>query len=479
MSTRPFVALSIALVAAAAACTTEPAGLPPERAASAEQPIIGGQYDTTHEAVVAIAQDQGLCTGTIVKTDPATGVLWVLTAAHCVTSPPRYVIQGPDFNATSALLYEVLDYTPHPSYTGAVDSSYDLAIVRAAGADATTPTIPYLKPAQDNLSAGKTILALGYGKVQPTDPEPPQSRRKSISLSVSQVSATKIAFDFQSGGTCQGDSGGPDLYTIAGKEYVAGVHSYGVGGCTGTSVSGRISAAATWADNEVAKAPAGSACTICQKSAFSGKNACANDQAACAGNRDCTNFVECVNACKDDACRATCEGKYPLGVGPAYAVSYCSCLAGGCKSSCGVGCFGTPVCGYKISGADCRTCVESSCCSELQAAAKDGRGYDCIKTGGADPQCAKNAAYQKLAACQTSKCAVCKGSLGDGTATDPPPGDPAPTDPAASSSSSGGGGGGGDSGGCSAAPSSRAGALGLAPLALALLAVARRRRRAS
>lgn len=470
---------SLGLVTILAACAAPPAA--DEAPAHQSQRIIGGQYDTTHEAVVAVLQDQGLCTGTIVKTEPSTGVLWVLTAAHCVTSPPKYVVQGPDFQSPTALLYEVLDYAPHPSYTGAVDSNYDFAMVRAAGADASTPTLPYLKTSNDSVTSGKQILALGYGKVQPTDPEPPQSQRKSIALAVSQTSTTKLSFNFQSGGTCQGDSGGPDLYTIGGAEYVAGVHSYGVGGCTGTSVSGRISAATSWADGELAKAPKASACDVCTKTQFSGKNTCAQYQSACAANRDCTNYVSCVNKCSDAACRTACQGQYPLGIGPANAVSTCACSVGGCHPACGASCFGTPACGYTISGAECRTCVEASCCTELAAAAKDGRGYDCIKNNGADPACAKNAAYQKLVTCQSSKCAVCKGSLGDGGGGDPAPADPGSSgDPAASSSSSSGGGAkSDDGGGCQASPgrATSTGLFGLAPFAVALGVLAARRRR--
>jgi len=375
-----------------------------ERTASTSQAIIGGSADTTHDAVVAQLQDQGLCSGTFIKVDATTGVGYILTAAHCVTQAPKVVIQGPSVQAPTALTYDVLDYASHPSYTGEVDSNFDIAVVRVAGADASTPVIPILRPAQDNLSAGKTIVSVGFGKTSPSDTEDLDPIRKKISLSVGSVSSTKLSFSYQNGGTCQGDSGGPVLYTVGGKEYVAGIHSYVVGGCTNGAVSGRVSAAVAFIDQELAKQPAGiKPCDQCQKNLFSGKNVCATAQRECLGDPTCAAYSECLGKCSNAACRSACDKQYPLGVGPLRAVGFCAC-DNGCKSLCGLSCSSAPKCGIVRSNSKCDTCLDASCCDETNFAADDGLGYQCLSTKGAFTGCSGSKTYQAVLKCQAQKC---------------------------------------------------------------------------
>ncbi len=417
-----------ALVVACTAPSQDDAG---ERTDRISDAIIGGTYDTTHEAVVAVAQTQGLCSGTLVKVDPATGAGWVLTAAHCVATPPQVVLQGPDYE-DKPLYYKVVGYAAHPGYTGAVDSSYDFAVVRVIGTDATTPTIPALASAQDNLSAGKSVTSVGYGKTQTAD-TPKNSRRKRITLNVGQVSTNKLSFGFAGGGTCQGDSGGPVLYVVGGKEYVAGVHSYVVGDCTQGSVSGRIAPSSAWLQGELAKTPTGDACGLCRDKVFYGKNACALDQAACLAGTACKGFVDCLKNCSTPgACQAECEKRFPLGVGPQVALETCECRAG-CAATCGPAiCGGAAKCGYRLKAGDCQACLESSCCGEVGAAAKDGLGYQCLQSGGTYAGCGANEPYQKLAVCR-KKCSACTGVIPEPTVDPEAPVDPAaePAPPAA------------------------------------------------
>ncbi len=392
--------LVFAPIALALACQSqlqEPTG-------STSQAIIGGSADTTHDAVIAQLQDQGLCSGTFIKVDTTTNVGYILTAAHCVTSPPRVVIQGTSVQAPNALQYDVLDYKAHPSYTGAVESDFDIAVVRVAGVDATTPVIPILRPAQDNLSAGKSIVSVGFGKTSPSDTEDLDPIRKKITLTVGNVSSTKLAFAYQNGGTCQGDSGGPVLYTIGGKEYVAGIHSYVVGGCTSGAVSGRVSAAVTFIDQELAKQPVGvKPCDQCQKNLFSGKNVCATAQRECLGDPTCAAYSECLGKCSNAACRSACDKQYPLGVGPLRAIGFCAC-DNGCKSLCGLSCTSAPKCGIVRSNSKCDTCLDASCCDETNFAADEGLGYQCLTTKGAFAGCSGSKTYQAVLKCQTQKC---------------------------------------------------------------------------
>ena len=56
------------------------------------QAIINGQLDNSRQAVVVVAGNGGLCSGTIVQTNPQSGVGWALTAAHCVSNTPEVVL---------------------------------------------------------------------------------------------------------------------------------------------------------------------------------------------------------------------------------------------------------------------------------------------------------------------------------------------------------------------------------------------------
>ena len=160
----------IAVVVGACAVTPEHREPPAEdgRIGTAASAIINGQPDTTHQAVVAIVLQSGsqggLCSGTIVKTDPVKHIGWVLAAAHCVELPPVYVLQADDFSQVSQVLkYDVIDYNADSRYGGMIGSPYDFAVIRIAGVDATTPTIP-LASANDGLTVGTNVVSVGYGR---------------------------------------------------------------------------------------------------------------------------------------------------------------------------------------------------------------------------------------------------------------------------------------------------------------------------
>src|SRR5438132_1321509 len=108
----PFLAL-----AASCGSTSAPKPEPASKSASA---IINGTLDTTHDAVVALALQQGteggLCSGTVVKVDTTAKIGWVLTAAHCVAITPVFVIQGNDIQDQTAVQYQVIDYTHDTRY---------------------------------------------------------------------------------------------------------------------------------------------------------------------------------------------------------------------------------------------------------------------------------------------------------------------------------------------------------------------------
>jgi Trypsin len=148
----------VGIVLSTATCTTVPEDPKYKEVAIAQQPILNGTLDLTHDAVVYILGDGGACTGTMVKVDATKKVGWVLTAAHCINTganQPTLVIQGNDVGALPNQLrrYTVLDAAAHPSYNPNT-LTHDLGMVRVYGVDAQTPVIP-VATASDGLSLRK------------------------------------------------------------------------------------------------------------------------------------------------------------------------------------------------------------------------------------------------------------------------------------------------------------------------------------
>ena len=384
--------------------------------------IINGSLDTTHEAVVAIisqsGSEAGACTGTIVKVDATRKIGWVVTAAHCVDLPPVIVFQGDDYSKPEALRYEVVDYKADGRYGGQAGSSYDFAMIRIAGVDGSTPTIP-LVTSPDGLTNGTAVTSVGYGRTSliQSGPGDQNSQRRAVNMTLSQVGQTQIGYDMSSRGICQGDSGGPVLVKGGGSERVAGVHSYVQGDCDGFGVSGRVTAGLSFFNTEMAKAIPTEDCELCEKIANSGTQECATYLAKCFADPDCKGYYDCLSK---GSSKATCASKFPKAEGPFNAAANCTCTRA-CSDKCAstLQCKTTPKCGYKLPAGDCTSCTEGACCNETLDCTADGTCYLCLKTNDGDPECATNAARKKLATCVATSCKTeCAGS-GLDTGADP------------------------------------------------------------
>ncbi len=414
----------------AASCSSTKAPPKPEPADQAASAIINGQVDTTHNAVVGIAVgDSGLCSGTIVKVDAATKIGWVLTAAHCVVVAPLIVIQASDLNDPNAVTYNVIDYTqdtrylqpacttvndcpgtqgwqcePTTHHCSNAGQPYDFAVVRIAGADATTPVIP-ISGSPDGVTAGTAVTMVGYGRttLNSSGVMDMNTQRHSFDASVGQVTTTLLRYDQSAGGTCQGDSGGPDI-TSGGK--VVGVHSFIEGDCNQVSDSGRLTDDLAYINGELGKAAPPMDCALCTSIANSGNQQCAVLSRACITDPDCGAFYKCFQGCNQtSACKTMCLTKYPKAEGPLNAASSCSCNRA-CVSECsgGLACYGVPKCGYKFPAGACATCTDGACCQEALDCGADGTCYLCLKNGDKDPACVTNAKRQALATCVAKSC---------------------------------------------------------------------------
>lgn len=415
------VLAALPLVACSSARNGESSVETVERTSS---PIINGQLDTSHDAVVAIltqsSQDQGGgCTGTIVKVDGARHIGWVATAAHCVDLQgldPRnvYVVQGEDYSKNTSILYRTIDFAIHPGWNPNGGFDYDFAVIRIAGVDANTPVIP-LASSPDGLTTGKQVTSVGYGK---TDPSPSSMDANSLRYAITKtipsggLSSSLITYSNTSGGICQGDSGGPVLYGAAGSEKVVGIHSFVSGGCGSGSQgsSGRVIAGLSFFNQQLGAALPKEDCDLCEMIANSGTQECAEITQRCYGDPECQGFFECMQ--EQGATRTACTQKFPKIEGMVAAVAACTCTRA-CADTCGVAlsCKLTPKCGYKLPAGSCTTCTEGSCCAETFDCTADGDCYLCLKNGDKDPSCATNTLRKKLATCVATSCkADCEGS---------------------------------------------------------------------
>ncbi len=423
-----------------AACS---ATSPQEDVASVSAPIINGSKDTTHGATVFVYGTQGkgsgaACTGTIIKTDPATKIGWVLTAAHCVAVPPLVVMEGANISASSTLQYSVLDYLAHPNYDGQTSSANDIAIIRVVGVDASTPSIS-LTTSPDNLVVGSSVTSVGYGRTEISTEQNPNEDRHYINKTLSSVSTTHVGYSLAGSGICQGDSGGPVLFKTGTTERVVAVHSYVSGGCTGegsgTGYSVRVTPHLTWIEGRLALAAPAASCDVCKKTTVSGNQVCAVAYRTCEQNTECKALYDCVVGCAStSACLDACYAKYPKAEGPFVYAAYCSCEQG-CTTECSTSCGGVPKCGHSYGkAASCNSCLESSCCKEGLDCTADGECYACWKSKDQASSCATNTKRQAMLKCQSTKCASkCDpAAVPDAGPTDPPAEEPPAEEPPAS-----------------------------------------------
>jgi hypothetical protein len=422
-----------------------------ERVAAADAPIINGTLDTTHPAVVAVLAADFECSGTILQVKNGKG--YVLTAGHCCPPGdlPTQVVMGQDYNTGQAFNIVAGSVVADACYQSCAGSTDDVCMLKFSGATASTPVIPPMTPATDNLQVGTSITYVGYGIVA-SPPGGNNSKRRTVSKTIGTLDSYFVEYaNPGTSGTCEGDSGGPGLVLVNGVEQVASVTSYGDQACTMLGASIRTSVVYTsFIEPYLQDAtpnpacPADADCQVCLNSAENPQcnGDCATATSDCFNDAACSALVQCYQGCSASACITDCNNGNLDGLQKYEGITACLCT-GSCAAACHNQFCVSPKCGTKpkSSPAACTTCVEDTCCAEAWACSQDAACKKCFSATSPAASCASNAPAIAYYQCTQQNCGSTGCSLKD------PAGTAGTTSSSVASSSSAAASGGGGTGG--------------------------------
>ncbi|WP_426754633.1 S1 family peptidase [Myxococcus sp. Y35] len=259
------------------------------QAATARQPVVGGQPEPGFPFVAAIVPVSPFCgepdaAAPIVCTGTLVAPRVVLTAAHCVENAdaPRVfsvVFSTETARASAAERVRVVEGRLHPAWRPGVN---DIGVLLLAE-DAPVAPLALAFRAMPADGEGRLARVVGFG----ADGQGGMGLRRSGLARVSAVEAGTFSIEGAPAMSCGGDSGGPVFLEVDGVESLAGVTSFGDLTCTaGTNT--RVDVHADFilaAIEEVSRQPPVRAPVDAQE------DACAR---TCSAHTDCPLGMACV-----------------------------------------------------------------------------------------------------------------------------------------------------------------------------------------
>lgn len=376
--------------------------------AESRSAVIGGTADFVHDAVVGMiglvgANAAAVCSGTMVAADPATGVGYLVTAAHCMQDLTKPIVfQGADL-ASPKTTYSVLDFRVHPNFDPAT-GGYDVAVVRVAGVDASTPIVAPLTTADDQLAVADTVTLVGYGRVTPPfEGEDANGLRQSGDVALGDVMPALLRATSNDVRACDGDNGGAFLVAGAAGPRLAGIVTHWDTTCSYLTEAVRASAALDGFLDAFVAEPVAQTCDLCLTRAHGAGGACATATEACDGDPTCVALKKCASGCTTADCAKACyaeSGKSFVMYDEAW-----DCLCGECRVVCPDTCKPAfPACSETTGLSPYSKCLYDNCCDTTKACWDDSPCWSCASLDVDRSACETRTSYQDFRACAVEHC---------------------------------------------------------------------------